>query len=140
MYFKINSHSGKPIYQQLKDQIKKAVASGQLTKGEKLPSVRELALELKINPNTAARSYRELKQEGFLETARGRGTFVNVSPQEIDNPQGEKIFTDLLQKVMTEAYQQGLSQKTVEKKFFEVLANWKTRLDIRKETENGDSD
>ncbi len=76
MWFHINSASGIPIYLQLVQQVEQAVASGLLTAGQQLPSVRDLALQLTINPNTVARAYRELERSGVVLTTRGRGTFV----------------------------------------------------------------
>jgi GntR family transcriptional regulator len=76
LWFHINSASGIPIYLQLVQQVEQAVASGLLTAGQQLPSVRDLALQLTINPNTVARAYRELERSGVVLTTRGRGTFV----------------------------------------------------------------
>lgn len=65
-----------PIYIQIMFEIKKRISTGQLGPGEKLPSVRDLADELKVNPNTIVRAYQELEREGITETKRGMGTFV----------------------------------------------------------------
>lgn len=128
MYYNIDVHSGKPIYLQLKEQIKKAVASGQLSQGVKLPSVREMAMELEINPNTVARAYRELKEEKFLRTARGRGTFVCLPPGKVSGKELDNL-EKLLRKVMVEAYQCSVSREVLEEKFFAVLSEWETRLE-----------
>ncbi|GGA80350.1 GntR family transcriptional regulator [Ornithinibacillus halotolerans] len=69
-------HSQKPIYQQLADRIKKQIISGELSPGEKLPSIRETGLEVNVNPNTVSRTYRELEMVNIVETKRGQGTFV----------------------------------------------------------------
>ena len=127
MYFNIDVNSGKPIYLQLKEQIKKAVASGQLEDGEKLPPVRELALELKINPNTVARAYRELKNEGFINTARGKGPYVSQPKREL-NPASEKILEEKIKQVMVEAYQQGINKARIKEKFLDLLAQWEERF------------
>ena len=68
--------TSQPIYVQLGDFIKKRIMRGELRPGDKLPSVRELALEHKVNPNTVQRTYRELEREGVVEMRRGQGTFV----------------------------------------------------------------
>lgn len=128
MFYNIDVHSGKPIYLQLKEQIKKAIASGRLPAGDKLPPVREMAMELKINPNTVARAYRELKEEGFLRTARGRGTFACRPSGELDE-QGLENLRGLLRKVMVEAYQRGVSREILEEKFYEALSEWEDRLE-----------
>uniref|UniRef100_A0A7C3RJH8 GntR family transcriptional regulator n=1 Tax=Dictyoglomus thermophilum TaxID=14 RepID=A0A7C3RJH8_DICTH len=65
-----------PIYLQIMDLIKKKIIKGELKGGDKLPSVRELALELKVNPNTVQRVYQELEREGIIETVKGVGSFV----------------------------------------------------------------
>lgn len=76
MLFHVNPSSGVPIYVQVETQIKNAIAAGALKSGQPLPSVRKLAAELGINPNTAARAYQELDREGTITTVPGGGTFV----------------------------------------------------------------
>ena len=75
--FRVDPHGGAPLYVQLSEQIKRAVAVGSLLPGERLPTVKALALELTINPNTVARVYRDLERQGVISTAAGRGSFVN---------------------------------------------------------------
>lgn len=75
-FFSVDPHGGSPIYVQLSDQVKRAIAIGALAPGERLPTVKALAVDLKINANTVARVYRELEQEGVIATAPGRGSFV----------------------------------------------------------------
>lgn len=72
----LNYRDAKPIYEQIKDGIRKLVVTGAIGTGEKLPSVRELASQLAINPNTIQRAYRELENEGYIYTLAGKGTFV----------------------------------------------------------------
>lgn len=73
----LNYRDPRPIYEQVKDGIRKLAYSGVVGPDEKLPSVRELAMKLAINPNTISRAYKELEQEGFLYTVAGKGTFIN---------------------------------------------------------------
>lgn len=73
----LNYRDAKPIYIQIKEGLKKLMISGALGSGEKLPSVRELAGSLAINPNTIQRAYRELEAEGYLYSMSGKGTFVS---------------------------------------------------------------
>lgn len=73
----------KPIYLQIGDAIKKAIARGELKMGDKVPSVRELAIELKVNPNTVQHAYQELIREGIIFTKRGQGNFVSEDPKKI---------------------------------------------------------
>lgn len=127
MWYHVDPHSGIPIYIQLKDQIKKAVASGQLQSGEQLPSVRELALKLTINPNTVSKVYHELEREGIIETARGLGTFVSKKEQTF----GEKQTAALekaMENLMVEAYQLAAGEKQLRETFEAALQIWKQRL------------
>lgn len=73
----LNYRDPRPIYEQVKDGIRKLAYSGVIGPDEKLPSVRELASKLAINPNTISRAYKELEQEGFIYTLTGKGTFIN---------------------------------------------------------------
>ena len=73
----LNYRDPRPIYEQVRDGIRKLAYSGVLGPDEKLPSVRELAMKLAINPNTISRAYKDLEQEGFLYTVTGKGTFIN---------------------------------------------------------------
>jgi GntR family transcriptional regulator len=81
-FFSVDPHGGSPIYIQLTDQIKRAIAIGALAPGERLPTVKALAIDLKVNANTVARVYRELEQEGVIATAPGRGSFVREAGAE----------------------------------------------------------
>ncbi len=80
MWLQLNPRSAIPMYQQVIDGVKSAVAKGLLQAGEKLPPVRELALELTINHNTVVKAYTELEREHVIEVIRGRGTFVTTNP------------------------------------------------------------
>lgn len=81
MWLRIDSLSGVPIYRQIAAQIEQAVMAGVLQSGDKLPGVRELAVELAVNPATVAKAYEELQQAGVIEQPRGRGTFVLGGPR-----------------------------------------------------------
>src|SRR6266702_7541646 len=74
--FRLDSHSGVPVYRQLIDQVQGAIASGTLKPGDQLPTVRLVAVELAINPNTVMRAYREMEIRGILDTQQGTGTFI----------------------------------------------------------------
>jgi GntR family transcriptional regulator len=76
--FRLDLHSGVPVYRQIVDQVRGGVASGSLTIGDQLPTVRQLAVDLSINPNTVVRAYRELELGGLLETQQGTGTFISA--------------------------------------------------------------
>jgi GntR family transcriptional regulator len=75
--FRLDLHSGVPVYRQIIDQVRGGVASGALSVGDQLPTVRQLAVDLSVNPNTVVRAYRELELGGLLETHQGTGTFIS---------------------------------------------------------------
>lgn len=77
-YLNINHSSGTPVYRQVMDQIKKAVATGDIQVDEKLPTIRDLSALLKINPNTIAKVYNELERENIIYKRQGMGTFVSA--------------------------------------------------------------
>jgi GntR family transcriptional regulator len=76
MRLQLNFKSGKPVYLQIVDQVRAAVAAGSIRAGEPLPSIRPLAEELRVNRNTVAKAYTELESQGVIETAAGKGCFV----------------------------------------------------------------
>lgn len=82
MKIKLDFRSNEPIYVQIAEQIRQLVASGELQKGDQLPTVRQLATELRVNFNTVARSYRLLDESGLISTQQGRGTFIWEKPSE----------------------------------------------------------
>src|SRR2546425_6542917 len=77
---RLNPDSRVPIYRQIEDQVRYAIASGHLKSGEQLPTVRQLAVDLSVNPNTVIKAYTELERDGVVTTEQGTGTFV--SPQQ----------------------------------------------------------
>ncbi len=113
--FNIDANSPMPIYAQLEQAIKLALISGKITAGEQMPTVRQLAVALKINANTVARVYTELEQQGTLETRRGIGTFV--STRNADNEINEKTRKDSLAEIvvrlLSEASAAGYSPKEI---------------------------
>ncbi len=76
MRFRLDNSSGVPVYRQLIDQVQAAIATGTLAVGHQLPTVRQVAVDLAINPNTVMRAYRELEIRGVLDTQQGTGTFI----------------------------------------------------------------
>ena len=73
----LDLHTGVPVYRQIVDQVRGAVAAGALGPGDQLPTVRQLAVDLEVNPNTIVRAYRELEYDGLIETHQGTGTFIS---------------------------------------------------------------
>jgi GntR family transcriptional regulator len=96
--FQLNAHSGVPVYRQLMDQVQGALAAGRLKSGDQLPTVRQAAVDLAINPNTVTRAYREMEIRGLLETQQGTGTFIAEQQIETDS----RIRNRQLQQLVTE--------------------------------------
>src|ERR1035437_3791792 len=88
--FAIDLHSGVPVYRQLIDQVRSGIARGSLTAGDQLPTVRQLAVDLAINPNTVMRAYRELELGGLIETHQGTGTFIANKKLEKNSAERER--------------------------------------------------
>jgi len=85
--FRLDAHSGVPVYRQLIDQVQAAIASGARTVGDQLPTVRQVAVDLAINPNTVLRAYREMEIRGLLDTQQGSGTFI--AARKVERSRGE---------------------------------------------------
>jgi GntR family transcriptional regulator len=94
--FLLDLHSGMPVYRQIMDQVRGAIASGALSAGDQLPTVRQLAVDLEINPNTVVRAYRELELGGLLETHQGTGTFIGAQKMKRPDAQREKQLTQIV--------------------------------------------
>ncbi|HEY5269315.1 MAG TPA: GntR family transcriptional regulator, partial [Anaerolineales bacterium] len=93
MNLEIDFRSGIPIYLQVVERIKERIAGGRLTPGDQLPTVRSLALELRVNFNTIARAYRILDEVGIISTQQGRGTYViHISPPEVSEKIRQKAM------------------------------------------------
>ena len=123
----INPRSSTPIYQQVVDGVKELVARGILVPGERMPTVRELAVELSLNPNTIAKAYQKLEQEGIIETMRSRGTFVAGRTEVLDKEMAREQLEGLVEKVLVEAYHLGLNREDIKQLFEESLDNWEKR-------------
>lgn len=89
----VNYKDPRPIYEQIKSGLRRMVAEGELPAGSKLPSVRELAVSLTVNPNTIQRAYRELEAEGLITSAQGKGSFV-AEGVKADKAAWQKLFAD----------------------------------------------
>ena len=127
MWLEINPRSNTPIYQQLVDGVKELVARGILVPGERMPTVRELAVELSLNPNTVAKAFQKLEQEGIIETMRSRGTFVAGRTEVLDMEAARQQLVDLVERVLVEAYHLGLNREDIKQLFEESLDNWEKR-------------
>jgi GntR family transcriptional regulator len=93
--FALDLHTGVPVYRQLIDQVRTGIASGSLSAGDQLPTVRQLAVDLEINPNTVMRAYRELELGGLLETHQGTGTFIANKKVEKNGAERQRQLTQM---------------------------------------------
>ncbi|MDV3429432.1 MAG: GntR family transcriptional regulator [Bacillota bacterium] len=109
----ISNSSDKPIYDQIVDQMKSLILKGDLTEGEALPSIRNLAKELQISVITTKRAYEELENEGFIETVRGKGSFVAEENKELFKEKKLKLIEEKLEEAVTEANALGLTEEEV---------------------------
>ena len=119
IYLQLNYRDSKPIYEQIKEGLRRLVITGAIAKDEKLPSVRELASELAINPNTIQRAYMELEKLGLIYPVKGRGNFVADSSQvqKINRESYRKEFTALIQK----GRNTGFNREELEKMLAEIF-------------------
>ena len=115
MQVRISDHDGVPIYVQLVRQIKYLVSSGRLKAGEQLPPVRKLAEQLLVNPNTVARAYRELENEGLVASRQGSGVFVAEGVSPLARREQNRILLERIDMLLTEARQMKVDLETVVK-------------------------
>ncbi len=125
--FQLDLRSGVPVYRQIMDQVHGAVASGRLTSGDQLPTVRQLAVDLSINPNTVIRAYRELEIRGFLDTHQGSGTFISQQRVEQDDEERVRKLDLIVSDAIARAGAEGFTAKQVLDRLKELLAEQKTR-------------
>ena len=106
---KLDLKSGVPFYRQVIDQVKAAIATESLSPGDRLPTVRQLAVDLSINPNTVSRAYTELELTGLVETQMGSGTFVGSRPVERNNVERRRVLNQLCQEFLSRASTHGFT-------------------------------
>lgn len=125
MFFSINPTNGLAIFDQIVRQVKFAVASGTLAPGDMVPSVRELAKELAVNPNTVVKAYRDLTSEGILEAVRGTG--LNVTEDAVSHCEKERLtlLRERIRHVLEEAHSSRLETGEIR----EMIENELTRME-----------
>ena len=106
---RLDLHSGVPVYRQIIDQVIGGIATGTLTAGDQLPTVRQLAVDLSINPNTVIRAYRELEIRGVLETQQGTGTFISQQKLQRDDADRERRLNQLIGEFIARAGSEGFT-------------------------------
>ena len=118
MRFEIDGKSGVPFYRQIIDQVQFAIADGRLVAGDRLPTVRQLAVDLKINLNTVARAYQELEIKGVVDTQMGTGTFVSDKKVEISELERQRMLDQVCTELLARASSYGFTVREV----YEALA------------------
>ena len=113
--FRLDAHSGVPVYRQLIDQVQAAIASGLLHPGDQLPTVRQVAVDLTINPNTVSRAYREMEIRGLLDTQQGSGTFISERKIEYSRNERERLLSQLIGEFVSRAGAAGFTLKQLMK-------------------------
>ena len=107
--FILDPKAGTPFYRQIIDQIRFGIASGKLAAGDQLPTVRSLAVDLKVNLNTVAKAYKELEIQDILETYQGTGTFISKSDVSLSVKEREAKLQDICREFMTIAFTYGFT-------------------------------
>ncbi len=114
-FLRVSATSGEPIYVQLVRQVKHAVSSGALAPGDRLPSVRALASSLVINPNTVARAYRMLEQDGLIESGVGRaGSFISSNPHALGAVERRGRLQPYIDRLVEESRSMGMADEEIE--------------------------
>ena len=109
MDFSIDPKSGVPFYRQIIERVRYGIARGLLSPGDQLPTVRQLATDLSVNPNTVIRAYREMEIEGVLDTQQGSGTFVANHKPKIDRLAKRRKLDEILTELLTRAHGYGFT-------------------------------
>jgi GntR family transcriptional regulator len=106
-HFALDLATGVPVYRQIIDQVCGGIASGSLSAGDQLPTVRQLAVDLSVNPNTVVRAYRELEIRGILDTQQGTGTFISKQQVKRDDAQRQKRLSQLAGEIVARVGREG---------------------------------
>ena len=126
-HFQLDLRSGVPVYRQIMDQVLAGIASGRLVSGDQLPTVRQLAVDLSINPNTVIRAYRELEIRGFLDTHQGSGTFIGTQRVEQNDEERQRKLDGIVSDLVARAGSEGFTAQQVLERLQGLLAEQKTR-------------
>jgi GntR family transcriptional regulator len=132
--FKLDPHSGVPVYRQIIDQVQAGLAAGLLARGDQLPTVRQVAVDLEINPNTVLRAYRELEIRGVLDTHQGTGTFVSDRSAPEDEVERARKLEQLVSDVVARAGAGGFTLREVTEALQQRLDQVPAQAEPRKRT------
>ena len=125
MQFRIDNGSDRAVYLQITDQVKRDIALGRLAREERLPTVRQLAQQLAINPNTIAKAYRQLEQEGIIVTRAGAGAFVANLDSMLSKAVRRKLICDELERIVVEAFHMQIDKETIRTWFQTAVEKFK---------------
>jgi len=121
MQIRIDNASDRPVYQQIIDQVKRDIACGKVMKEERLPTVRQLAGQIAINPNTIAKAYQQLEREGIIVTRPGAGAFVANLDSNLSNSVKKKLICEDLERAVVDAFHMQIDSQTLLKWFGEAI-------------------
>src|SRR5580692_1899709 len=121
MKFRLDMQSGVPVYRQIIDQVHAARASGAVRPGDQLPTVRQMAVDLSINPNTVVRAYRELELTGALTTHQGTGTFITNEKVEQNEKERERKLDQLVAEFVARAGREGFTVKELRSRLKDLV-------------------
>jgi GntR family transcriptional regulator len=121
MQFRIDNASDRAVYLQIIDQVKRDIALGRLAREERLPTVRQLSQQLTINPNTIAKAYRQLEQEGIIVTRAGAGAFIANLDSLLSKAVRRKLICDELERIVVEAFHMQIDKETMMEWFHAIL-------------------
>lgn len=124
MWLQVDPRSSIPIYQQVVDGVKTAIAKGILASGDRIPSIRELAVELTLNPNTVAKAYQELERHRVIEVVRGRGTYVAKAPSPPNLEERLQQIEETMQWLLVEGHHLKLAPEDLLVLFRNVINRW----------------
>ena len=127
--FKLDLKSGVPFHRQIVDQIRYGIASRRLLPSEQLPTVRELAVELEINPNTVRKAYSDLELLGILDTQQGTGTFVGHKEVEIADDEKQRMLRQICDELVARGHQYNLTPE-------DIIVHLQRRINDGKTEEN----
>ena len=108
MFIELRKDDPRPVYRQIADELQRAISVGVVKPGESLPATRQLASDLKLNPNTVQHAYRTLVQEGVIEMRRGLGAFVLASPSRDSRRKPALVAREIAERALREAFRHGL--------------------------------
>jgi GntR family transcriptional regulator len=123
----LNHHSGEPIYRQIVEQVKYHVACGKLQDGERLPSIRILASQLKVNPRTIVKAYEDLEAAGLAVTKQGQGVFVTVARVSTPAAERREAIAEMARRLFSEAARMGAGRNEI----YEILNSTAERMELK---------